>query len=136
MKKFLLLTVLLLTGLTEAAIPKHGSNSLGVVISQENPFTYRAGSVITVFDVEEGKGYVIRIQPYKTYLSFFEDILVCGEHIDAGGQISDAIDMFDQKQNPLMLVYRIRASRTVEGVGCHELVGVNEIKVKKDDKWK
>ena len=116
-----LIFVLLFTGLSKAAIQTHKQNSLGVVISQENPYTYKVGSIVAAFDINEGKGMVVRIQPSKTYLTFFEDILLCGS----------PVDMLNGKHNPLALIYKTVDSRMIDGIGCHELLGVSEIKTEK-----
>jgi hypothetical protein len=119
MRKTLLL-MLLYTGISEAAISKH-SNSLGTISYESNPYQYTVGSVITGFDIDDGKGLVLRIQPLATYNLFTEDLLLCG----------NPLDMLVDKHNPLVLTYEARAHRTVRGVGCHELVRADELKEKK-----
>lgn len=85
----------------------------------ENPYTYKVGTVGNV-DFVEG-GIVIRVQPLATYSLFTEDILLCG-------RLEELAKMFEGKRNPLVLTYRTRASHTVEGIGCHTLVRVDELK--------
>lgn len=121
LSKLLILAVLslLYTGHSEAAISKGSKNSVGTVSYQINPYTYEAGAVITGYDIDDGKGLVLRVQPMGTYSAFSEDLLFCG----------NPIDMLDGKRNPLVLTYKTVAHRSVRGVGCHELVKVNEIKL-------
>lgn len=107
---------LLYTGHSEAAISKK-KNSVGFVQYTDNPYTYKAGAVITGFDIE-GKGIVLRIQPTGTYHLFTEDLLFCG----------DPVEMVEGKHNPVVLTYETVAHRTIQGVGCHRLVNVMEIK--------
>jgi hypothetical protein len=112
-----LLLLLMLAGCALAAVPKH-HNSLGTVSYESNPYTYRAGAVVTGFDIDEGKGLVIRIQPIGTYNLFSEDILFCG----------NPIDKLEGLHNPILLTYATLAHRTVRGVGCHELLRADEVK--------
>jgi hypothetical protein len=60
----------------------------------------------------------VRIQPLATYSLFTEDILLCGV----------PADKFIGKSNPLVLTYKTKASRLVQGIGCHDLVRVDEMK--------
>lgn len=98
---------------------KHG-NSLGATISQDNPNTYREGAVLAVAYVgsQGHEGLVVRIQPRGTYALFTEDLLICGA----------PIEKFEGKTNPMVLVYETVAHSSVEGVGCHQLKIVDEVK--------
>jgi hypothetical protein len=98
---------------------KH-ENSLGVPMFQDNPYTYKAGTVIDVIGIKNGKGMVIRLQPTRTYALFTEDILFC----------DFPIDMFQGMMNPILLTYKTQDSRSIDGIGCHELVQVDQIKSK------
>ena len=82
---------------------------------QDNPYTYKAGSVVNAEYVDGG--VVIRVQPLGTYELFTEDILFCGE----------ILGRFSGKHNPLLLTYKIKASHLVQGIGCHDLVRVDEL---------
>lgn len=117
--KILLSFSLLYTGYSEAAISRGSHNALGVLSYQINPYTYEAGAVLAGYDIENGKGLILRVQPMGTYNVFSEDILFCG----------NPIGMLDGKHNPLVLTYKTVAHRTIRGVGCHELIKVNEIKL-------
>jgi hypothetical protein len=108
--------VLLLVSIGKCSVSKH-ENSLGTPMYMDNPFTYKAGAITTASYVAEGKGIAVRIQPIGTYGLFTEDILFCGE----------PVAMFQNKTNPMVLTYRTKASRTIEGVGCHELIRVDSM---------
>ena len=101
-----------------AIAKKHHDNTIGTPMYETNPYTYLAGNTTEVFDIESRKGLVVRVQPLHTYELFTEDILFCGS----------PVEKFLQKKNPMVLTYRIKASRMVEGIGCHELVRVDELK--------
>jgi hypothetical protein len=117
MKTIATLLLLLCTGLSEAAISKH-SNSLGTISYEVNPYTYEVGSVVTGFDIDDGKGLVLRIQPLGTYALFTDDLLFCG----------NPVDRLAGKHNPLAITYETVAHRTVRSVGCHELIRADELK--------
>ena len=116
---WLLVITMLATGAHAAttAAQKHG-NSLGVVMSFDNPNTYKAGAVVAVAYVGDrgNSGIVVRIQPSGTYSLFTEDITFCG-----------GPEKFLNKTNPMVLTYRTKAHRTIDGVGCHELVRVDSL---------
>src|ERR1039458_6581246 len=87
-----------------------------VVQYQTNPFTSKAGTVAVSGLVDDA--VVLRIQPLATYSLFTEDILLCNrEKVE---------QLFTNKRNPVLLTYKTQASRIVQGVGCHELVRVDE----------
>jgi len=83
----------------------------------ENPYTYKAGSVSAVG--EPGDALVVRLQPLGTYSLFTEDILFCDEN--------KAISLATGKHNPVLLTYKTKASRLIEGIGCHDLIRVDEV---------
>jgi hypothetical protein len=85
-----------------------------VIQYQDNPFTYKVGSWSLVGVVD--KNIVLRVQPLATYSLFTEDILFCGQP-----------DLFEGKKNPLVLTYKTRASHAVQGIGCHDLIRVDEM---------
>ena len=104
--------------IASATVGKTHGNSLGVPMYQENPMTYKAGSVSVAGNIAEG--LVLRIQPLGTYELFTEDILICGHHAE----------LFGGKTNPLVLTYRTKASRMIQSIGCHELINVDSLKPK------
>jgi hypothetical protein len=98
---------------------KHG-NSLGAVIDFTNPNRDVEGQVQAVAYVGTGdhKGLVLRIQPRGTFSLFTEDLLFCGA----------PVDLFIGKTNPMVLTYENIAHTMVEGIGCHVLKSVDEVK--------
>lgn len=98
----------------------HHGNSLGTVQYQDNPFTYKVGKVSAVGFVDDS--VTLRIQPLATYGLFTEDILICDR--------INAAPLFEGKSNPLVLTYKTRDTRIVQGIGCHTLVRVDEMKAR------
>jgi hypothetical protein len=117
----LLLLVFLYTGFMEAAISRHNnSNSLGFIQYQDNPYTYKAGAIMEAYVIHDGQALNVRINPSGTYALFYEYILLCGT----------PTDKFIGKNNPMVLTYETQAHRTVDGIGCHLLIDVSEVKTK------
>ena len=125
MKKFvatliiLVLSVLavlaMLITITHASTTKALPNSLGVPEYTYNPNTYllalpREGQQL------EG-GYNIRFWPFGTPELYDESVLFCSIE-----------DKFEGKTGVLIVVYETRAHRVYQGIGCHELRGVFEVK--------
>jgi hypothetical protein len=100
---------------------KH-DNSIGVVQYNTNPNLYVVGAVSEIFSIDDDKGIVVRIQPAGTYYLFTEDLLLCGY----------PVDRFVGKANPVVLTYEVQAHKMIEGVGCHRLINVQEIKLPKE----
>lgn len=118
----LLFLVMFAIGTGHCSTSSNSKNSLGALTYQDNPFTYTAGSVSEVFVIGNKRGMVVRIQPLSTYLQFTSDLLFCDL----------PIDMLENKQNPIVLIYETKAHRTIEGIGCHNLVSVREVKPTKE----
>ncbi len=97
-------------------LPEGCKSTVATPVYQDNPFTYKAGSVSVSGNMEEG--IVLRVQPIGTYALFTEDILICGH----------PAELFAGKTNPLVLTYRTRASKMIQSIGCHELVHVDSLK--------
>jgi hypothetical protein len=118
------LVVIALVATGHGAISKKPSNdnAFGAVIDFSNPNTYKEGNVVAMAYLEGDQGIVARIQPVGTYTLFTEDILFCGA----------PVEQFIGKSNPIVLTYETKAHRTVQGVGCHVLKHVDEIKASKD----
>lgn len=129
-KALLFSTLIIAFVLIIAALPSHcattkkQSNSLGAVQYQTNPNSYIAGAVLSASYVggRDNYGLAVRVQPIGTYGLYTENILLCG---------SDAIDLFMNKTNPMVLVYETKSHHTVEGVGCHVLKSALSIKTEK-----
>lgn len=115
-----LLFVLLVAHYAPASVPGRHPNSLGVIPYQDNPNTYKAGNVtnINYAGEEANYGMVIRLQSLGTYSLFTEEIFLCG----------NPSDILQGKHNPVVITYETRSHHTVEGIGCHELRRVNEIR--------
>jgi hypothetical protein len=95
-------------------------NAIGSISYTENPFTYKAGTLSAVGLVDDG--IVLRIQPLATYSLFTEDILFCNRAAVA--------EKFAGKANPMLITYKTRASRLVRGIGCHDLIRVDNLEGK------
>ena len=101
------------------AVSRKHNNSLGTVMYTDNPFTYKAGSIVALAEIDGG--LVVRIQPIGTYSLYTEDLLFCGMNPEK----------FLNHTNPMVLTYRTQASRIVEGIGCHALVNVSSLQTEK-----
>lgn len=122
MRNLLLLSFLLLTSFSFGAVSKKpNTNSLGVVQYNDNPNTYKEGNIVSAAYVEDN-GVVVRIQPRGTFALFTEDVLFC----------AGAAEKLSSKHNPLVLTYGTQAHHTIQGLGCHELRSVDEVKDKKE----
>jgi hypothetical protein len=100
---------------------KHHDNSLGVLQYQINPFSY-----IGVNDIAEATNIEgnlnLRVKPIGTYMLFDQIVLLCGL----------PIERFQEVGRPFIMTYERQSHRMVEGIGCHELVRVDEIKLRKE----
>ena len=85
---------------------------------QDNPYTYKVGKVQGVGTPDTA--IVLRVQPLATYSLFTEDILFCDRE--------KVMRMFVGKRNPFILTYKTQASRLIQGIGCHDLVRVDEMR--------
>lgn len=114
------LAVLLIgfTGFAHGAVSKKHGNSLGVVQYQSNPFTYIEGSISNASLV--GTGVNLRLQPRGVYSLFTQEILFC--------DYDTVAEKFAGKHGLVVLTYETVAHRSIEGIGCHDLRSVDEIK--------
>ena len=113
-----ILAVIALVSTAPCTTTKH-KDSVGVVMQQTNPNSYIAGDITNVeyAGKPENYGMVIRVQPLKAYMLYTDELFLCG----------DPSELFAGHQNPMVLVYRTRSSHVVDGIGCHELVGVRDV---------
>jgi hypothetical protein len=118
---FLLALFLLFEEESNGAVGKRHDNSLGTMMYMDNPMSYVAGLVTAIAYVDEGKGIVVRVQPIGTYSLYTDEKLFCNP---------GAVEKFKNVGNPMVLTYRTKASRLIEGIGCHELVSVDGLKPK------
>lgn len=117
---WVILIVVLLNSFGHGATTSHSKNSLGVVTYDANPYMYVAGSIAHTADavtVVDGN-LNLRVKPLGTYMLYDESILFCG--IPQG--------KFDNiNAEALVLTFERKARRTVQGIGCHELVRVDNM---------
>src|SRR5260370_9966678 len=94
-------------------------NSLGTVSYDTNPLMYTAGFLTKTSDaVTEVDGNLnLRINPLGTYMLFDEAILFCGM----------PIEKFRGVEEPFVLTYERQAHRTVQAIGCPNLLTVNHV---------
>lgn len=115
---FLLSVLMFFANFAHAAVGKKHSNSLGVVQYETNPFTYFEGALVSGAVIDSGVN--LRFQPRATYGLFTQDILFC--------DYEDAAVKFAGKSGLLVITYETVAHRTIQSVGCHTLVSVDEVK--------
>lgn len=124
----LLATVLGLLISCFIALPAHSaetktihSEALGFTKQYSNPNTYLFGAVAAadlITDEDRHHYTNIRFQPYGTIALYDETVLFCG----------NAAPNFEGKSNPVIVVYQTSVHRMYQGVGCHILLGVFEVK--------
>ncbi len=85
---------------------------------QENPNSYKAGTLLDASVIGEYQGMNLRIQSLGTYELFSENLLICGWPV---------AKFLPAPSNYVVLTYETVSHRTVQGVACHELVRVDEI---------
>jgi CRISPR/Cas system CMR-associated protein Cmr5 small subunit len=122
-----LFLVLICVAIANADTKSH-KNSTGAVISYSNPNIYVSGNIISGSLIESGdKRFLnIRIQPSHTFTLYTEEVLLC----DA----QNTLDKFVGKSNPVVLTYEKIARDSVQQIGCHNLIGVSEVKIEKEIK--
>jgi hypothetical protein len=118
----IILFVVCVTIFSHATTTKPRENSLGVITYTINPYIYEAGSIIDYAIIGENEGLAIRVKPLATYMLFDETILFCGV----------PAEKLDGHENPMVLVYERQSHHRIDGLGCHELVGVRDIKGEKE----
>ena len=125
-RDFLFLAVLLAltlgVGHCATSAPKRGDNGLGVVLFQDNPFMYNFGRAThgAVMNYKDKDYTVIEFQPVGGRMIFPESILFCDNHIDE----------FEAYQNKIVVVaYEREAHYQLQGIGCHEMLGIFPVAV-------
>jgi hypothetical protein len=116
----LIAAVLIATGHASTTRPR--PNTLGVAQFYDNPYAYLLALPVDG-QVLEGKYTNIRFAPYAAPDLFVQSILFCG----------DVTPMFDGKTGVLAVTYRAQASRLYQGVACHEILSVFQVKAKEDN---
>jgi hypothetical protein len=119
----LALLTLAFVSVVHCAVTTRHENSLGVPMYTSNPLMYVAGSLATNQDaVSNIDGNLnIRISPLGTYMLYDESVLFCGL----------PMDKFQGVTEPFVIAYERVARKTVQGVGCHELIAVHSLKTEK-----
>ncbi len=110
-----------LAAYSRAAVMTKHENSLGVVQYTSNPLMYVAGSLASTSDaVANVDGNLnLRVKPLGTYMLYDESILFCGM----------PLEKFRGAGASFVLTYKRAASRSVRGIGCHELLRVDALDV-------
>jgi hypothetical protein len=76
---------------------------------------YNAGSIVEVANKDGNLN--LRFKPLGTYSLYDESVLLCGL----------PVDKFQGIQDPMLLTYDRVSHHAVEGVGCHDLVRVDNV---------
>jgi len=120
----LFLAIVLYAASAHATTSKHSETTCwlpeGCVTQYtSNPLMYQAANLATTPDaVANVDGNLnLRIKPLGTYMLYDESLLFCGM----------PIDKFRGKTEPFVLTYERVAHRTVQGLGCHVLVRVDQV---------
>lgn len=115
LKIALVTSLLALASLVSGEPTANRKNSLGVTEVYHNPYTYLVAIPIDGHEIDGG--YNIRFWPFSTPLLYDETVFFCS----IGSK-------FDDKTGPLVIVYETRAHHMHDGIGCHELKAVLELK--------
>ena len=113
----ILAAVMIATG--HASTTRGRSNTLGAPEVVYNSWAYLLALPIDG-QILEGKYTNIRFAPYAAPDLYDESVLFCG----------DVTYEFSGKAGPVVIVYRMQASRMFKGTACHELLSVFEVPTK------
>lgn len=113
---------LLLIGTLHAAVTTtQRSNFLGAATYNENPYAYLP--VDNLLEVTEVDGSLsFRVHPLGTYMLFDQNILLCGR----------PVEKLEGAKFPFLITYERVAPRSVRGVGCHDLLRIDNIEPKEE----
>lgn len=101
-----------------AATTSKQHNGLGVLMYQENPYSYLVIDKVT--DIQSVEGNLsLRVHPMWTYMLFDQNLLFCGL----------PMEKFRGITAPFVITYERQAHRSVQGVGCHYVFKVDEVTV-------
>lgn len=90
-------------------------NSLGVVQTWDNPYTYLLALPVEGNQIDGG--FTVRFWDFGMPELIDHTVFFCG-----------ASNAFDGKRGVLVIMYKTEAHHMTKGVGCHELKGVYELK--------
>jgi len=96
------------------------TNATGALSYQSNPYNYEVGQLVggAILGTGHNEYTAIIVQPYKTYSLYTEELLLCGNEADR----------LNGRPGPIILTYERVDHRMFEGVGCHRLVDVMDVK--------
>jgi hypothetical protein len=103
-----------------ATATNNRQNTFGAVIESKNTNTYLFAVPIAGQIIEHDEEVVtnVRFQPYGTPALYDETVLFCG----------DVSGYFAGKSGPLVITYHTIAHRLFQGVACHDIVSVFEVR--------
>jgi hypothetical protein len=96
-------------------------NAFGAVTITSDPNVTLVASLLggeVHMDNDGRLGYNLRLHPRHTYGLFDESVMFCG---DVRGMLENKSTTF------LAYTYRKAASRLIDGVPCHQLIGIDEV---------
>ena len=119
-----LMVLLAVTG--HCAITKQAGskNSIGYEPYYTNPYQYMYGSAVAGQVLKDAKGRLFTtmvFQPSHTFQLYTEEVLFCG---------NQAEQFNGEAGRPLVITYERVAHQKVDGIGCHQLESVDEVKDK------
>jgi len=104
----------------DATTTNNRQNTLGAAIESKNMNTYLFAVPIAGQIIEHDDEVVtnVRFQPYGTPALYDETVLFCG----------DVSGYFAGKSGPLVITYHTIAHRSFQGIACHDIVSVFEVR--------
>lgn len=115
----------LLIGTGHAATTSSRHNAFGAATISVDPNVTLVASLLggeVHRDSDGREGFNLRLHPKYTYGLFDESIMFCG---DVRGLLDDHTSTFQA------YTYRRAASRLIDGIPCHALMGVDDVKNEK-----
>ena len=118
--------ILLFVATGHGAITKQAGskNSIGYEPYYTNPYQYMYGSAVAGQVLKDAKGRLFTtmvFQPSHTFQLYTEEVLFCG---------NQAEQFNGEAGRPLVITYERVAHQKVDGIGCHQLESVDEVKDK------
>jgi hypothetical protein len=106
--------IMIATGHAEPS--QNRKNSLGVLQTWDNPYTYLLALPIEGKEVEGG--FTVRFWDFGMPAMIDHTVFFCDARADK----------FDGKKGVLVMVYETQAHHKTAGIGCHDLKYVGEVK--------